>query len=158
MTPIIIPRISRSNAIPATAPSDKPDRWVVTSVGTVWLLVVQLHVVQLHVVQLHVAMGLGPLLVTYRDGVTETLGEIWIRNGSWEPTVLLVMLSTACWAMTIVAGSIFARLVRLEIWNETNMWVPFSVMIWIWGCVCISKCVILSVCIILCAYNNQYSL
>ena len=71
--------MSRSITIPATAPSDKPDRWVLVTSVTVRLLVVQLHV----------SMGVGPLLATCRDGVTETLGDIWIRNGSWEPTVLL---------------------------------------------------------------------
>ena len=55
------------------------------------------------------------------DGVTLTLRAIWIWNGSWESMVLLVMRSTACWAVTFVAGSIFARLVRLEMWNVTNM-------------------------------------
>ena len=37
------------------------------------------------------AVGAGPCPATRRDGVTETLGKIWIWNGSWEPTVLLVM-------------------------------------------------------------------
>ena len=83
---------------------------------------------QSHDESLHVA-GMGPRPATRRDGVTETLGEIWIWNGSCEPTVLLVMKSTACWAVTFVAGSIFAMLVRLEIWKVTNMWVPFSLTI-----------------------------
>ena len=77
---------------------------------------------------LHV-VGVGPLPATRRVGVTETLGEIWIWNGDWELTKLLVMKSTACWAVTFVAGSIFARLVRLEIWKVTNMCVPFSLTI-----------------------------
>ena len=61
---------------------------------------------------LHV--GMGPRPATRSDPVTETLGEIWIWNGTWEPMAFLKMRSTACWAVTFVAGSIFARLVRLE--------------------------------------------
>ena len=75
------------------------------------------------------AVGEGPRPATRRYGVIETLGEIWIWNGSWEPTLLLVMKSIACWAVTFVTGSIFARLVRLEIWKVTNTWVPFSLTI-----------------------------
>ena len=75
------------------------------------------------------AVGEGPRPATHRYGVTETLGEIWIWNGSWEPTLLLVMKSIACWAVTFVTGSIFARLVKLEIWKVTNTWVPFSLTI-----------------------------
>lgn len=40
---------------------------------------------------LHVG-GVGPRPATRIDGVTETLGEIWIWNGSWEPD----RMSTAC--------------------------------------------------------------
>ena len=83
---------------------------------------------QSHDKLLHV-VGVGPRPATRRDAVTEILGEIWIWNGSWEPTMLFEMRSTACWAVMLVAGSMFARLVRLEIWKVTNMWVPFSLTI-----------------------------
>ena len=67
-------------------------------------------------------LTLGPRPSTKNVGVTMTLGEIWIWNGSWfEPTVVPpVMRSTACWAVTLVVGSICARLLRLEIWNVTS--------------------------------------
>ena len=58
---------------------------------------------------------------TKKVGVIVTLGEVWIWNGSWfEPTVVPpVMRSTACWAVTLVVGSICARLLRFDIWNVT---------------------------------------
>ena len=101
-------------AIPATTPFGRPP-WFTTVVG-----------VELQCVALADMPGLRPTV--YHEGVTLTLVAIWIWNGSLELMVLLEMRSTASWAVTFVDGSIFARLVRLEMWNVTNMWVPFPWM------------------------------
>ena len=147
MIPTSIPRMKRAMAIPATAPFDSLLVMLVALLQVfVWLVCEEQylwHCVALHslVEQLQSWEGgmlvlfmhrsrltLGPRPSTKNVGVTVTPGEIWIWNGSWfEPTVVPpVMRSTACWAVTFVNGSICARLLRLEIWNVTSKWVPFS--------------------------------